>query len=50
MYFDSLTWVSLIIFVGALGSFIYACIVHNCMTNDHGTRGGSSRSTQPKTR
>jgi hypothetical protein len=32
----------------ALGSFIYACIVHNCLTNDHRTRDQSSKNTHPK--
>lgn len=50
MYFDNLTWVSLIIFVGALGSFIYACIVRNCLTDDHRTRGQSSQRMHSKTR
>lgn len=49
MYFDNLTWVSLIIFLVALGSFIYGCIVHNCLTNDHRTHDKSSQSTHPKT-
>ncbi len=50
MYFDNLTWVSLIIFVVALGSFIYSCIVRNCLTNDHRTRNQSSQSTHPNIR
>jgi hypothetical protein len=48
MYFDNLTWVSLIIFAVAMGSFIYSCIVRNCLTNDHRTRGRSSKRTHPK--
>ncbi|MDH3561148.1 MAG: hypothetical protein OEN52_09385 [Gammaproteobacteria bacterium] len=48
MYFDNLTWVSLIIFVVALGGFIYSCIVHNCLTNDHRTHDQLSQGTRPK--
>jgi hypothetical protein len=48
MYFDNLTWVFLIIFVVALGSFIYSCIVRNCLTNDQRAQRRSSQSTRPK--
>ncbi len=32
MYFDNLTIVSVVIFVIAFGSFIYACVIRGCMT------------------
>ncbi len=34
MYFDNLTLASLLIFVAALGAFIYSCLVRNCITDD----------------
>jgi hypothetical protein len=31
MYFDNLTLASLLVFVAALGAFIYSCLYRNCM-------------------
>jgi len=31
MYFDNLTLASLVVFVAALGAFIYACVYRNCI-------------------
>ncbi len=32
MYFDSLTLASLVVFVAALGAFIYKCVYSNCIS------------------
>jgi hypothetical protein len=31
MTFDALTWISLVIFIGALIGFVYACLMHSCI-------------------
>jgi hypothetical protein len=31
MYFDSLTLASLVVFVAAVGAFIYACLYRGCI-------------------
>ena len=33
MTIDTLTWVSLVIFLGALIGFVYACLMRSCMDN-----------------
>jgi hypothetical protein len=32
MYFDNLTLASLVVFVAALGAFIYSCLYRNCIS------------------
>lgn len=32
MYFDNLTIASLVIFAIAVGSFVYACVIRNCIS------------------
>ena len=31
MTFDTLTWVSVVIFIGALIGFVYACLMRSCI-------------------
>jgi uncharacterized membrane protein len=31
MTFDTLTWVSLVIFIGVLIGFVYACLMRSCI-------------------
>lgn len=45
MYFDTLTWTSLIIFIGALIGFIYACLVRSCI-DSYPNRNRQSRETR----
>ena len=33
MYFDNLTLASLLVFIAALGAFIYSCLYRSCMNN-----------------
>jgi hypothetical protein len=47
VYFDSLTIVSMVIFAIAFGSFVYACIIRSCITNDDASaRGKRSRDSK----
>jgi hypothetical protein len=41
MYFDNLTWFSLIIFAIACGGFIYACLMRSCV--DHSSQHGNQQ-------
>ncbi len=34
MYFDNLTLLSLLVFLIALGAFVYSCVFHNCITGN----------------
>ena len=38
MYLDSLTLASLLVFVVAVGAFIYACLFRNCINRDDDAR------------
>ena len=31
MTFDTLTWISVVIFIGALIGFVYACLMRSCI-------------------
>jgi hypothetical protein len=39
MYFDNLTLVSLLVFAGALGVFIYACLYRGCISGNKEQNG-----------
>jgi hypothetical protein len=34
MYFDNLTLLSLLVFLVALGAFVYSCVFRNCLTGN----------------
>lgn len=34
MYFDNLTLVSLLVFLVALGAFVYSCLFRNCVSGN----------------
>jgi len=34
MYFDTLTLISLLVFLGALGAFAYSCLFRNCLSKE----------------
>jgi hypothetical protein len=38
MYLDSLTLASLVVFVAALGAFIYACLYRGCINKSNDPR------------
>ena len=37
MYFDNLSLLSLLVFLVALGAFVYSCLYRNCITNTPGS-------------